>query len=102
LYNIKVSNFKYLKRMSRFTDEDLKVAILVKLWRRKCIRKVYLPVEVSLSKIPTHERGQGKKCIEEMVRANLVELHKRGNCISIRQPESVKEFLKGKVPDYYL
>lgn len=81
-----------------------KIAILSKLARRSKIGMNYILVEKSISKIPTHARGNIRSIIDEMHRDGLLEYHKNRNCISLR-PESISrvvDMIEDEVPDYII
>ncbi len=62
----------------------------------------YIPIEKTLSKIPSHARGNIGDILDEMQKEGLLEYHKNRNCISLR-PEAVSkvvDMIKDEVPDY--
>lgn len=88
----------------RFRDEDLKKAILAKLWRKGKFGHSYLPKKKALSKIPPKFRGRAEDQIVEMWKDKLINFEKKKKCISIRVDAKgeVKEMVKGEIPSYYL
>ena len=85
-------------------DQELRKAILAKLWRRGVFGGRYIPVEKALSKIPRHEWDRARENIDQMHKNGLIEFHKGKDCISINpsNKDEVKKVLKGYFPDYVL
>lgn len=84
--------------------EEKKIAILSKLARRNKIGMNYVPIEKTVSKIPSHARGNIGDIIDEMYKDGLLEYHKNKNCISLR-PKAVPKVIKmirDEVPDYII
>ncbi|MDY6788780.1 MAG: hypothetical protein SVV03_02345 [Candidatus Nanohaloarchaea archaeon] len=86
---------------------EMKVSIAAKLWRNKFFGKSYTTIENALSKIPKHDRGKGKKAIDEMYKEGFLEYHKNREmpeCVStnLNSIERVKKLLKGSLPDFLL
>lgn len=86
------------------SKQEKKIAILSKLARRNKIGMNYIPVEKTVSRIPTHARGNIENIIDEMYKDGLLEYHKNKKCISLR-PKSIPkvvDLIKEEVPDYII
>jgi len=90
--------------MTDSSDQDLRIPILTKLYRRSLWGKSYTTVENSLSKIPKHDRGRAKEVLEEMNQEGLIRFHKGGNCVSLNpnSKEKIENILGGHLPDYLM
>jgi len=85
-------------------DQNLRISILSKLYRRSLWGKSYTTLENSLSKIPNHNKGKAKEVLEELRKEGLVQFHKRGSCVSLNPnaKEKIEDILQDHLPDYLL